>query len=150
MLKKTAMAHNAPDEAGADAEPQEVLLELAGNEAVGGADEVQHLDDLAIGGHGAARRRDDDRGGGGGDQQQDRQSAEREGARHRADLALPAAMVVERGAGKLLGEIGLERVDVRLGLAVHLDGDEARHGQLAQRIGLAEPRLEQRGRVVER
>ena len=84
------------------AEPQEVPLELAGDEAVGGADEVQHLDDIAVGGHGALGGGDDDGGGGGADQQQDGEAAQREGARDGADLLLPAAVIVERHALELL------------------------------------------------
>ena len=103
------------DDAGAHAQPQEVALELAGDEAVGGADEVQHLDDLAVGRHGALGGRDDDGGGGGADQQQDGEAAEREGAGDGADLLLPAAVIVERDALELLGERRPHRVEVRRG-----------------------------------
>src|SRR6185503_11236471 len=51
-----ASAHRA-DEAGAHAKPHEMALELAADEALVGADEMQHLDDLAVRRHGAPRCR---------------------------------------------------------------------------------------------
>ena len=134
------------DDAGPDAQAQEMPLELAGDEAVGGADEMQHLDDLAVGGHGALGGGDDDGGGGGADQQQDGEAAEREGAGDGADLLLPAAMIVERDALELLPSERAQGVQVGRRVAVELDGDEARHGQRLERVGLAEPRLQQLGR----
>ena len=54
-------------------EQQEMPLELARDIAVLGADEVQHLDDDAVAGHGAARREDDAERRRGEDQRQDEQ-----------------------------------------------------------------------------
>ncbi len=65
---------------------------------------ISRLEAMALRG-----RRDDDGGRGGADQQQDGEAAEREGARDGADLALPAAVVVERDALELLAELGAQR-----------------------------------------
>ncbi len=113
IARNTNIAQIAPTMPALHAKPQEVALELAGDEAVRGADEVQHLDDLAVGRHGALGGRDDDGGGGGADQQQDGEAAEREGARDGADLLLPAAVVVERHALELLAERRPHRVQIR-------------------------------------
>ena len=45
-----------PAGAAAQAEPEEAALELPGDEVVVGADEMQHLHDLAVAGHRAAGR----------------------------------------------------------------------------------------------
>ena len=133
---------------GPDAQPQEMPLELAGDEAVGGADEVQHLDDLAVGRHGALGGGDDDGGGGGADQQQDGEAAERERARDGADLLLPAAVVVERNA---LGTARQARCAApsRLGGVLRSSSRAIRRGtgSVGERVGLPEPWLQQLGRV---
>ena len=72
-------------------------LELPGDEPVGRADEMQHLDDLAVARHRAA--------GGEPDRRPHRQDHEGEesggkdddGVGHRADALRPDAMVVEIG-----------------------------------------------------
>ena len=95
-------AASAPISPARTPSPKKMPLELAADEAFIGADEMQHLDDLAVGGHGAPRRRDDDGDGGGGDQRQHGQAAERGRARQGADLGLPAAVIVERDALEIL------------------------------------------------
>ena len=141
---------HGPDDAGANAQPQEVALELAGDEAVGGADEMQHLDDLAVGGQRAAGGGDDDGGGCGADQQQDGEAAERERARDGADLLLPAAVIVERCA---LGTASSARPAAprvraaRRGRARWRSG--AARAARASASDLAEPRLEQLRGILE-
>ncbi len=53
------IAAAAADRAALQAEPEEMPLKLAGDEAVARADEMQHLDHRAVGGHGAAGREAD-------------------------------------------------------------------------------------------
>src|SRR6185437_2314029 len=52
------------DDAAAKADEQEPPLEFPGDETVRGADEMQHVDNLAVAGHGATRREDDGEHGG--------------------------------------------------------------------------------------
>ena len=147
MARNTNIAQMRPDDAGPDAQAQEMPLELAGDEAVGGADEVQHLDDLAVGGHGAL---------GGGmmmavvaapTSSEDGEAAEGEGAGDGADLLLPAAMVVQRYALEPLFQGLAQAIELGGSVAVDLDGNQSRDRQGAQRIGLAEPWLEQLRRI---
>ena len=98
-----------------------------------GADEMQHLDDLAVRRHGAPRRRDDDGDGGGDDERQHGQAAKRGRARQGLDLGLPAAVIVERDALEILRERVFDERDVgRIG-AVDLDRDQARNGKRRER-----------------
>ena len=80
MVRNTSMASSGADDPGLDAEAQEMLLEFTRDELVRGADEMQHLDDVAVRRHGALGGGDDDRCGGGGDEQEDGDAAERERA----------------------------------------------------------------------
>ena len=52
-------AARPPTSRALEPEAEEAALELARDEGVVGADEVQHLDDVAVAGHGAARREGD-------------------------------------------------------------------------------------------
>ena len=103
--------------------PQEMPFELARDEAVGGADEVQDLDDLAVRGHRALGGGDDDGGRGHADQHQDGEAAERKRARDGRDLRLPAAVIVERYALELRGEAGAHACRRRAAHAIELDRD---------------------------
>src|SRR4029453_3602467 len=89
---------NRPDDAGPYTKPQKMPLELPGDKAIGGTDEVQDLDDLAVGGHGAAGGGYDDWSRRSPHQHEDGEPAEGEGAGDGTDLLLPATMVVQRYA----------------------------------------------------
>ena len=95
-----------------EAEAEEVALELAGDVGIGGADEMQHLDDLARARHRAAggeadRRahRDDHQGEQGGGEDDDR-------ARHHVEARQPHAVVVKACRRRPGRERGAQRLEV--------------------------------------
>ena len=75
-----------------------MALELPGDEAVLGADEMQHLDDRAVGRHGAAGRERHRQHGGGEHQREHGEAGRHRVPRHGAHAVDPAAMIVEGGA----------------------------------------------------
>ena len=81
-----------------------MALELAGDEAVGRADIMQHFDDRPVGRHGAAGREGDRQHGHGDNQRQDGDAGGDRGLRHGAHAIDPAAMIVEAGARHLRGQ----------------------------------------------
>ena len=92
------------DAGSAQAEQQKVALELARDVAVLGADEMQHLDDDAVAGHGAARGEDHAERGGGEDQAEDEGAEQRHDARHGGEPLQPLAVIVQAGARDLLAQ----------------------------------------------
>ena len=96
--KKNSDRPDAAHEAAAQPERQEAPLELAGDEAVGGAGEMQHVDDFAVGRHRTTgrehhrehRRKDDER------QHQKAREDDRSG--HGVELLPPRRMGVEARA----------------------------------------------------
>ncbi len=112
MSKKASAAATAPTRPGADPETEEMTLELAADEAFIGADEMQHLDDLAVRRHGAPRRGDDDGDGRRGDEREHGEAADRRRSRQCLDLGLPAAVIVEGDAFEILRECVLDEFDV--------------------------------------
>ena len=75
-MPNSRIARAAADGAAFEAEDEEMALELAGDETVGGAHIVQDFDDRAVGRHGAARGEGDREHGHGDDQEQDRDAGD--------------------------------------------------------------------------
>ncbi len=103
---------------------------------------MQHINDLAIGGHGAAGGEDDGQHRRRPDQHQHHQAGEDDGARHGVELLAPGGMGVEAGAGHRFQiarqsfDIGIHRIgELHHDKARYLDGGEIETG--------TEPGLEQ-------
>ena len=101
--------------------------------AVLGADEMQHLDHRLVGGHGASGGKGHRQHGGGDHQEQHADAGGDRAAGHGAHALDPAAMVVERGAGHLLGEHAAQLRNVGRGAGADLDHDQPRHRQFVER-----------------
>ena len=78
-----------------------MALELARDEAVLGADEMEDRDHVRVARHGAARGEDDAEDGRDEDQDEDGDADEDGRVRHRLQPRGPGAMVVEAGAAHL-------------------------------------------------
>ncbi len=86
------------------ADGEEMALELADDETVARADEMQHLDHRPRRIHRRAGGDGDAQHGGGGDQRQHAQAYRHRGAGGGGQPLRPLTMVVEAGGGHLLGE----------------------------------------------
>lgn len=116
-----------PGSAAAQAERDEAVLELARDEFVIGADQMQHLDAVAAARHGAARREGDRERRREQHEHDDRDAGDDDGVCHRREPAQPETVIVERGRRHLAPQ-GLAEGDevVRHG-CVEAQHDQPRH-----------------------
>ena len=103
---------------------------------------MEHVDDFAIGRHGATGGENDGQYGGGADQDQHQEARDDDGAGHCVQLLPPGGMGIKAGA-IYGGEIALEAFNIGIGRVSQLDHDEARNFDGGQVEASAEPRLEQ-------
>ena len=103
---------------------------------------MQHIDDFAVRGHGAARGKDDGEHGGHADQPQHQKAREHHGSGHGVELLAPGGVGI--GAGAVDGtEIALQLLDIGIHRIGQLHDDEAGNGDGGEVESGAEPGLEQ-------
>ena len=122
--------------------------EAVGDVAVAGADEVQDLDDRAIGRHRAAGRERDRNDGRDDHQREDADAGEHGGAGHRPHPLDPGAVIVDAGGRRHLRHPGAQRRQIERGAGLNPRDDDARHRQIVERQSAAEPGLQQFGGFV--